>query len=325
MLLTLAKFVLISIFITALIAVVLIVSQSPDSNRAQGQGGLNFAGVMEQGIASMPMPQQVAMRDGWQMPVRAYTAQVADAPLLLLIHGSGWNGLQFSHLALSLSAAADILVPDLRGHGESPERRGDVDYISQMEDDLADLITARAKPNQKVIVLGHSSGGGLVVRFAGGKHGQLMDQAILLAPYLRHNAPTTRENSGGWANVLVRRVIGLTMLNAAKITVLNHLPIITFNMPEEALSGKYGHLATTQYSYRLNTGYAPRHDYLADIAALPAFTLIAGTADEAFYADKYENTMSAVNSKGTYRLVEGADHLGVVNHEQTIHLIKAVL
>jgi alpha-beta hydrolase superfamily lysophospholipase len=112
-------------------------------------------------------------------------------------HGSGWHGMKFHGLAKELATRADVVVPDLRGHGVTPHRRGDIDYINQLEDDLADLIKATAQPSQKVVVLGHSSAGGLVVRFAGGEHCEIIDHAVLLAPFLKHNAPTTRENSGG--------------------------------------------------------------------------------------------------------------------------------
>ena len=142
--------------------------------------------------------------------------------------------MQFKCLANALEDDAYVVVPDLRGHGASPERRGDVDYINQMEDNLAALIKAQARKDQKVIVAGHSSGGGLVVRFAGGEHSVLMDEAILLAPFLKYNAPTTRENSGVWAHAMTRRIIGLSMLNTFKITTLNHLEIIQFNMPKAA-------------------------------------------------------------------------------------------
>jgi len=107
-----------------------------------------------------------------------------------------------------------------------------------MEDDLVALIKAEAREDQKVIVAGHSSGGGLVVRFAGGEHGALMDEAILFAPFLKYNAPTTRENSGGWAHAMTRRIIGLSMLNTFTITALNYLEIIQFNMPKSRARGK---------------------------------------------------------------------------------------
>lgn len=154
-----------------------------------------------------------------------------------------------------------------------------MDYIGQLEDDLADLIAARAAPQQKVVLLGHSSGGGLFVRFAGGAHRGLIDGAVLLAPFLHHSALTTRENSGGWASVSLRRIIGLAALNKLGITALNDRAVIRFAMPEVVLNGPLGQTATTDYSYRLNTSFAPRADWQTDMASLPPFLLVAGVQD----------------------------------------------
>ncbi|WP_439142772.1 alpha/beta hydrolase [Planktotalea sp.] len=325
MLMTLLKFLAVSLVITALISFGLIASQWPMKMKdVQNGETLNFEASMASNLTTAPKPEMIAMRDGWQMPVRKYGAQDVSKPLLILVHGSGWNGLQFNEVAQTLAQDAHVLAVDLRGHGATPERRGDVDYIGQMEDDLADLITSEALDGQKVVLLGHSSGGGLVVRFAGGAHGALMDKAVLLAPFLKHDAPSTRPASGGWAHVLLRRVIGLSILNGFGVTALNHLTAIQFNMPAEVTDGPYGNLATTAYSYRLNTGFAPRADYLKDITAMPEFTLVVGSEDEAFYAEKYEEVMSAVTDKGTYKIVDGVDHLGIIDADETAEAIKAV-
>ena len=319
-------FVSLGLLIPLLIALGLIVSESPrELGDVPTKGGLDFENTIASGLSNVPDPEKVKMDDGWDMPVRRYGVKEVGKPLLIFIHGSGWNGLQFDRIAKQLSDIAHVVVPDLRGHGESPERRGDVDYIGQMEDDVAALIDAERIRGQQVVLAGHSSGGGLVIRFSGGAHGNKIDRAILLAPFLKYNAPTTRENSGGWAHVLTRRIIGLSMLNMANITALNNLTIIQFNMPKAAREGKYGHLATLAYSYRLNTGYAPRSDYLKDVAALPQFALIVGSDDEAFYAAKYESVMSAVTNKGSYHVVDREKHLSIVDSPVTETIIREAI
>ncbi len=326
MILNILTSALVGIAVTLVIALGLIASDQPKSfDNSSAEGGLDFAHTIARGISDAPEQDHVDMADGWRMPVRRYGEKDASKPLLILVHGSGWVGLQFNRLAQNLSDAAYVLVPDLRGHGATPARRGDVDYIGQMEDDIAALIAAERLPEQIVVLGGHSSGGGLVTRFAGGNHGNTIDQAILLAPFLKYNAPTTRVNSGGWAHVLKRRIIGLSILNAFKITALNGLTVIQFNMPKAARTGKYGNLATLAYSYRLNTGFAPRSKYLKDVAALPKFTLIAGQEDEAFFADKYQETMSAVNDKGSYHVIADETHLSIVDAAATEALIRATL
>ena len=323
MIVRMLSFIAISLAITAAIALGLILSQSPSG--MDGEGGLDFASTLAQRGGTVPPTTGLAMRDGYEMQLRRYPAQVADAPLLVLVHGSGWHGLQFDDLAQELSQTAEVVVPDLRGHGAAPGRRGDIDYIGQLEDDLADLISATRVRGQKVVLAGHSSGGGLVVRFAGGAHRDLMDSAVLLAPFLHHNAPTMRPDAGGWNQILLRRIIGLSMLNTARITALNHLIIVQFNMPKAVLDGPLGDTATTAYSYRLNTSFAPRGKYLDDIAALPRFLLIAGSADDAFVAAQYEPVMSAANPNGSYLIVEGVNHLDIVTAPETAAALKGFL
>ncbi|MGJ8625332.1 MAG: alpha/beta hydrolase [Sulfitobacter sp.] len=317
------KFAVASLLVTGTIALGLIFTQYP-KELPPGEG-LDFTKTLA-GAAEEPQPQTaIKMRDGYAAQVRLYPSSKAGAPLLVLIHGSGWHGMQFDALARTLSAGADVVIPDLRGHGFKPGVRGDISYINQYEDDLADLITSQQKPGQKVVLLGHSSGGGLIVRFAGGTHGAMMDAAVLLAPYLKYNAPTTRANSGGWSQPLTRRIIGLSMLNTFGITALNHLPILQLRMPQAVLDGPLGDTATTEYSYRLNTGFAPRSDYLKDVAALPRFVLIAGADDEAFDAAQYAPTLSEVTDKGSYIIVDGVRHLDIVDAPETARAIESLI
>lgn len=306
---------------SGVLALGLIASQRP--NGTFTDGGLDFTQVLAKSDDA-PVPGAVTMRDGYDLQVRKYTSG-ADGLLILLLHGSGWNGLQFTNLAPSLLKFGRILVPDLRGHGAKPGRRGDVDYIGQLEDDLADLIDAERAPGQKVVLIGHSSGGGLAVRMAGGAHGDMLDGAILLAPFLKYNAPATRENSGGWARPLTRRIIGLSMLNAVGIELLNSVPVIEFNMPKAVLDGPLGDLATTQYSYRMNVSYAPRSDYFNDISSLPPFLVVTGEQDEAFVAQQFEPLMSAQTAKGRYHIVPETGHLDIVDSPQALAAIEDYL
>ncbi|MEM9840861.1 MAG: alpha/beta fold hydrolase [Pseudomonadota bacterium] len=262
--------------------------------------------------------------DGVELSFRRYSSANPNAPLVVMIHGSGLHSGQLEHLATALAAdgAADVLVPDLRGHGPTPDRRGDIAYIGQLEDDLAALIDAHARPGQEVVLLGHSSGGGLVARFSGGAHGAMADRAILLAPYLGHDAPTTRPKAGGWAHPLLRRYIGLEILTGFGVTAFNGLTVVQLNVPEPLQTGPEAAAMTSSYSYRLNTSYHPRPDLGADLASLPDVLLIAGAQDEAFVANLYQPTMEAFTTRGTYHILPDVGHMDVVDASATSDLIK---
>ena len=229
--------------------------------------------------------------------------------------------MQFEQLAQSLAKHAWVAVPDLRGHGLSPERRGDVDHIGQLEEDVADLVDQLKDDTHRVTVVGHSSGGGLVVRMAGGIYRDRMDKAVLLAPFLQYDAPTVRPNSGGWAKPLRRRLVGISMLNNVGISAFNGMTVIQFAMPEAVIVGPLGHTATTAYSFRMNQGYGPRRDYLKDVAQLPPFLLIVGSMDEAFVADQFQEVLGQASQNGTYQIFEGLGHLDIVNDERTANYI----
>ena len=263
-------------------------------------------------------------RDGKPLTYRYYPSR-ADKTLVL-IHGSGWHSRYFFPLAeyLSKENLARVYTPDLRGHGPAPETRGDVESFDRLTDDLADLISLILKddPSAKVIVGGHSSGGGLTVRFAGSRHGGMADAYLLLSPFLKYNAPTMRADSGGWAHPHVPRIIGLSMLNSVGIRWFNHLTVIEFNMPLEARDGT----ETLAYSHRMNTAYAPRN-YKKDLSAIhQPLLVVVGAKDEAFIPEQFQPVISAdFHAKGDFELLEGVTHNGLVVGPEIRPVLKAWL
>lgn len=268
---------------------------------------------------NLPPLNRFEMRDGKGMTYRRYPSQ--SDTVLILLHGSGWHSQYFLSLAEFISAdgLAEVYTPDLRGHGPTPERRGDVDYIDQLEDDLADLIghIRTARPYAKLIVGGHSSGGGLAIRFAGSRYAKQVDAYLLLSPFLKYNSPTMRPYSGGWANPYTGRIIGLNMLNMIRIHWCDSLTVISFNMPKAVRDGT----ETLAYSHRLNTAYAPRN-YKKDLRAItqPIF-VVAGTADDAFIAEQFEPVISQYTDVEV-SLLQDVTHMGVVVGPQVKTVVK---
>lgn len=284
--------------------------------------GLDFHALMteRQSVGELPALKTFAARDGTGLGYRHYPSESDLA--LILVHGSAADSRYLSTLAqaLATSGAAEVYTPDLRGHGPSPVRRGDIDYISQLEDDLAGLIlhVKANNPNLAgVVVGGHSSGGGLAVRFAGGQHGNLASAFLMLAPYLGHDAPTVRSNSGGWAAPSLARIIPIAMLNALGVTRFNDTQVLRFNLPAEYQDGAQ----TLSYSYRLMAGFGPA-DREADLARLKVpFLLVVGSDDESFFASEFEPVVRPHVPHARIEIIEGVSHLGLVTDEQTIALV----
>ena len=259
---------------------------------------------------SVPAIDRYPARDGEQLSFQFYDS--TGEVILVFVHGSSYHGAGYHTLARELSDAgvAKVYLPNLRGHYLSGQRRGDVDYIGQLEDDLADLVAYIRDRDQRgpLVLGGHSSGGGLAIRVAGGEHGGLASAYLLLSPVIPL-APTTRGgDAGGWAHLHRSRLYGLLVLNAVGVTGLNGLPIIQFNKPEKFRDGT----ETLSYSYRLNTSFHPRYDYAADIEAMgDQFLLLIGDDDQSNDPVAYEEMFPQSGAEARVMRLPGVDHLGV--------------
>ncbi|MCP4073046.1 MAG: alpha/beta hydrolase [Hyphomicrobiales bacterium] len=312
------------------IALALILSSQPVTQNLVGgkkSQGLDFTGTADQDLAGLAKLQSISVANTSPINFRFYKNKGTNKRLIVLIHGSGWHSMQYAAMANYLveNNLGHVVTPDLRGHGEIPDRRGDIDYIGQLEDDIAILVAdLRTKYDvSQVIVGGHSSGGGLVIRLAGGKHGHISDGWVLFAPFIKHDAPTARPDAGGWAYPLVRRIIGLSMLNNIGIYWFNYLTAMQFNMPAFVRDGPLGHTATLAYSFRLNVSYAPRSNYSQDLASMKKpMLLLAGSNDEAFRPQAYQPTLSDHVTNGEYHILDGLGHIDLVNDKATFVAFK---
>lgn len=241
--------------------------------------------------------------------------------ILVLLHGSGSEGRYLLQPAKKLSVATEIniVIPDLRGHGRSAlGTLGDIEYLGQYEDDLEDLnhYLRNKYPNSSIILGGHSSGGGLALKYGGGENKEF-DGYLFLSPYLGYKAPTVRPNSGGWIQVSTRRYAGLAMLNNVGIKIFNSLPVLFFNRPKEWNDP----LQAESYSYRLNESFSPKsYEENLQKNKKPILVLV-GRDDEAFYAEKFEAVFRKNAPQAVVKIIAGAKHLNLPNNETTISII----
>ncbi|PLR89081.1 alpha/beta hydrolase [Bacillus sp. T33-2] len=273
---------------------------------------------MEQIELALPASPTYSTRNGSSLIYRYYPAQSESA--MILIHGISEDSKYLYPLAefVSSNNLAKVYTPDLRGYGENPARRGDVDYIGQTEDDLADFVQQIRKDQaiSKIIIAGHSAGGGTAIRFMTGKYSDLADACLLLAPHLGPGAPTERP-SDGTIIVDMKRMIGLYLLNALGIRRWNGLTVLKVDRPEELRHGS----ETLEMSYRLMMSRTLLK-YKQGLRKLtkPAFVLV-GENDEVFYADQYEPVFSTY-TKIKVEQISNETHDGILSNIETHKLVR---
>lgn len=270
------------------------------------------------------IPQHFTVRDGKTLFAYRYPKKNSQTTILLL-HGVLSGAFMMNKTAGLLREATDaeVIALDLRGHGQSDGIPGDVDTINQYAFDVVDVISAIKKENsdRRIILAGHSMGGGIALQVAMLKKSELVDSYLLFAPLLGYKSPTIPkpspdnpgENSQSFMKIHIKRIIGLKMLNSVGNHEYDHLPVLFYNLPDEA--------PIRAYSYRVNESMTPE-DYKAGLAAVdkPLLVLV-GTDDEAFVATEFEPVITE-NSIGEVYLIEGATHNGIRHEENAMQRIS---
>ena len=260
--------------------------------------------------------QWIKMRDNSELYSKIYPGR--SNTVLILIHGSGSESRYLELLAgkVSQDSIATVITPDLRGHGRNLTHQPDIKYIGQLEEDIEDIVkySKDSLGAQRIILAGHSSGGGLVLRYVTGANLESVDKAIMIAPYLGHESPTVKQNSGGWVTVGIKRWVGIAMLNTLGIQRFNEKPVLFFNRPPAYQDS----LQTGSYSYRMAVNFAPRN-YEEDIAKLQTSSLVlVGDEDESFYPDKFKEVFGPASGYTEVQVIENVNHLNIVKNEEVL-------
>lgn len=271
-------------------------------------------------LQDFPAPRRFRARDGADLQYYAYPAD--PAKIVVLIHGSAGPGTSMHALAEALrSAGNSVYVLDVRGHGGSG-RRGDIDYIGQPDDDLADFV-AELGPHgsgETRTLIGFSAGAGFAIRFASGPQGLLFDRYVFLAPILP-GAPTLRPNAGGWTNIAIPRIVTITWLGRLGTHWFDGLPVISYALPPDPLQTMTG-----TYSYRLMMNFGAGRRYQTDLRNIrrPAVVLV-GDADEQVVADQFAPLMERLGAKIPVILVPGQRHADMIHRPEAFQaIIRAI-
>lgn len=309
---TLSAAGVVALLITALVATPL--SHPPElASISAARGTVDFS--------ALPAVERFQARDGTWLGFRHYPGSgPAIGRAAIVIHGSsGSSGGTIHALSGALAArGVETWAVDIRGHGTSGTR-GDIGHVGQLEDDLADFVAVVRKtaPSAPLTLVGHSSGGGFALRVAGSPIQTLFERSVLLAPYLGYDAPSTRANSGGWANADVPRIVALAALRAAGITCCDGLPVLAFAVPPNSEKN----LVAT-YSDRLMRNFAVNRDFRRDLAAATRpLTIISGADDELMHADKYAEAVRGHSPAVEVKLIDGINHMGIVSVPKALSII----
>ena len=266
-------------------------------------------------------PTFFVARDGARRLYRLYPGRGSD--LLIFLHGSSSDSSYLAKFSKSLSQRPNgptVVTLDMRGHGQSPGRRGDVDHVHQQEQDIADLwgIMKQGHRFSRFFLGGHSIGGGLAIRYASGHEQPKPDGLVLIAPFIHRKSPAARPDSGGWAVPCIPRFAGVEMFGQMGIHFFEGRPVLRFQIPPSSKNGA----ETPLYSWRLFKSVTPSDKWEKDIECINSCILvITAENDSIFYPDGYKDIFKN-NHRTTIKSISDSNHFELSTSDEVPNIIN---
>lgn len=250
------------------------------------------------------------------------TYESASAVNLILVHGSACFGDQLHRMASHIAGQglATVHTLDMRGHGGSGPAP---DHPDRFAKDIGEFVTAlRATRRPSAIVLGgHSAGGGLVLNALRSPYLSGISGCLLFAPFLAIDSPSVRPFFGGWAARLYRRRLVLAIAaNLLGSRRFNSLTIARFDSEAVIHDPRYAR----EWSFDTVFGFGPGPAGSGPLPDMPVL-LAAGTADDCFRAEYYEQDLARITPRGEVVLFEGLGHWDVLTDAAALDLYAAWL
>lgn len=252
--------------------------------------------------------------DGLYFRLYLPAADVND--VLLIYHGGGVNadaGYAIPASQLSAQGSLGVCLVDIRGHGRSAGLRGDVASPGQIwrdVDSVLDAVAARF-PRARVHLLGHSSGGGMLINyFTCHSPRYHADSLILLAPEFGPFAPASIRRTGAMPFSSVNRLpFIVNALTRGKLW--GRRLAVKLHFPEEVLTARADFAVA--YSVNMANALTPRQP-ARQIAALslpvtvllPEYDELANPQQAAAFIEGCEN------QNITVRQIKNSNHLEAI-------------
>lgn len=289
------------------------------SDRHYSQGMRNvinfdhFNQQADQLDAILPPPARVNTSQIDGLRYRLYQPQQVAEDIVIVYHGGGVHlDAGYDILARQLSHNADIAVclVDIRGHGGSPGAKGEVASPGMIWRDVDTLLAGMRAlfPQGHIHLLGHSSGGGMLINYFTRHHPQQSsDSLILMAPELGPFANDVRRSQVAVPFAEVRQ--WPFVINALSGGWLfGNYPAVHLNFPENVKAAEPDFVQ--HYSVNMANALTPRYP-AKQLAALPLPVLLLTAENDELFSAQAMKAFAEKNGNGQLRfsVIENSTHL----------------
>lgn len=242
--------------------------------------------------------------DGQQFHGLEWRPEGETRAVVCLVHGLGEHAGRYAHVAQALcDAGYALLAFDLRGHGQTPGRRGHAPSWETALDDIARLLDEGAQrfPGLPRFLYGHSLGGTLVLAYALRRKPQVAG-VIATGPVLKLPQPVPPAKLA-LGRFMYRVLPSFQLANGLDRAGLSRDPEVVRRYNEDPL-------VHDRVSARLAADMLDSGEW--DIAHAAEFALplllMHGTADRITWAEGSRQFAAKLKGDCTFRLWQGLYH-----------------
>lgn len=263
-----------------------------------------------------PHPGKVSEIDVTGLYIRLYKPEKFENEVLIVYHGGGVNsdaGYDIPARQLSCALSVCVCLTDIRGHGRSGGLRGDASSPEQIWQDV-DTVIDYARiiyKNARIHVLGHSSGGGMLINYFT-RHvlSRKVDSLLLLSPELGPFTPPALHKKLSTPFASVNRWAFIVNSLSAGFSGGHHTGV-KLNFPREVISSRPDFVGV--YSVNMANALTPKNPagQLKKLA-FPV-TILLAEQDELFDVIRMTDFINSCGNKNlSSEIVKNCGHLDCI-------------
>ncbi len=274
-------------------------------------------------LSNQPKPETFTLSDGYDLAFRHYRAARDGRTAIVLIHGSAGHAGQFHALARELAAnhQTDVYALDMRGHGPSALRRGhDVPDPDRLCADIREFLAVLKPRFPRLMLGGHSAGGGLVKRMIGSGIDPLVSGYVFFAPFLGLGSETIQPYFGGWVRLRLDLILSLFLANLLGIRRFNDKTVLSFDLSACPDSWRYA----PSWSFNTLLGFGPDVWTSEPLPIAPdkPVLAVAGLNDQCFFPLAYPDAFASLAPQTEMRFVENCGHWDILMAPEMIGIVS---
>ncbi|KPN14815.1 lysophospholipase [Bacillus australimaris] len=264
----------------------------------------------------IPERQYISSHDGTSLAYYPFLSEKKSQANVILIHGGGAHSLAgYEHIAYTLQHDFHVntFLLDLRGHGHSQGKKGDTPSVTDVWQDISQVVDAIKQENKGAMYLcGHSSGAGLLLNYISWPEKREVDGYFFIAPEFGYKSGTARADQIPFATVQVWKFILSAM---TKGSLMSHSEAVRFHYPAWVV--EQDPLLLTAITVNLSialTSSAPKKQFTKMDRP---YGMFVGSEDELYDIETFLSYHELpkepiIKKQSVYQVLEGHTHLSVL-------------